>query len=167
MAEAIPVEDLKQRQAAVMVEMHDARRLIDVSQNNMAVIRERLELMLKLLRNAGKLYRTAAGEQRKWLNLAVFNTLAIDVTGDDETHPTQETLSCETTGYLTEPVAAVVEMAQQVDPATQSGHVGGRGATRLVLPGNLGPQGGQKRNPRATFACRGFQRGQLGGTGGI
>jgi hypothetical protein len=67
--------------------------------------------VLLLLGNAGRLYRNAVGEQRKWLNQAVFATIAIDLTGDDP-HPTQETLTVEMTGELAEPVAAVAGLAQ-------------------------------------------------------
>ena len=110
--EAIPVEDLKLRQTAVLAEIHDANRLIAACQQNMAIVRKHLELVLLLLGNAGRLYREAVGEQRKWLNQAVFEKILIDLTGDNDPHPTQETLSVEMTGELAEPVAAVAGLAQ-------------------------------------------------------
>ncbi|TQO19698.1 DNA invertase Pin-like site-specific DNA recombinase [Rhodoglobus vestalii] len=110
--EAIPVEDLKQRQAAVLVEIHDANRLVAACQQNMELVRKHLELVLLLLGNAGRLYQEAVGEQRKWLNQAVFASIAIDLTGDNEPHPTQETLGIQMAGELAEPVAAVTGMGQ-------------------------------------------------------
>ena len=110
--EAIPVEDLKLRQTAVLAEIHDANRLIAACQQNMAIVRKHLELVLLLLGNAGRLYREAVGEQRKWLNQAVFEKILIDLTGDNDPHPTPETLSVEMTGELAEPVAAVAGLAQ-------------------------------------------------------
>ena len=110
--EAIPVEDLKLRQTAVLAEIHDANRLIAACQQNMELVRKHLELVLLLLANAGKLYRQAVGEQRKWLNQAVFEKILIDLTGDDDPHPTQETLSVEMTGDLAEPMAIVAGLAQ-------------------------------------------------------
>ena len=98
--EAIPVEDLKLRQAAVLAEIHDANRLIAACQQNMELVRKHLELVLLLLGNAGTLYREAVGEQRKWLNQAVFERILIEVTGDNDPHPTQETLAVSMTGDL-------------------------------------------------------------------
>ena len=110
--EAIPVEDLKLRQTAVLAEIHDANGLITACQQNMEVVRRHLELVLLLLGNAGKLYRQAIGEQRKWLNQAVFEKILIDLTGDNDPHPTQETLAVQMTGEPAEPVAAVAGLAQ-------------------------------------------------------
>ena len=112
MDEAIPVEDLKLRQTAVLVEIHDANRLIAACQQNMEVVRKHLELVLLLLANAGKLYREAAGEQRKRLNQAVFEKILIDLTGDNDPYPAQESLAVHMTGELAEPVTAVARLAQ-------------------------------------------------------
>jgi hypothetical protein len=85
--EAIPAEDLKPRQAALMAEMNDACRLIAACQDDMVLVRKHVELVLTLLGNAGRLSRPATLEQRKWLNLAVFTSIAIDLTGDDDRTP--------------------------------------------------------------------------------
>jgi site-specific DNA recombinase len=77
--EAIPVEDLKLRQTAVLAEIHDANHLIAACQNNMEIVRKHLELVLLLLDNAGELYSEAVDDQRKWLNQAVFARIAIDL----------------------------------------------------------------------------------------
>lgn len=105
--EAIPVEDLKMRQTAVLAEIHDANRLIAACQQNIKLVRKYLELVLLLLANAGRLSREAVGEQRKWLNQAVFKKILIDLRGDQDPHPTQETLTVQMGGDLAEPVAAV------------------------------------------------------------
>ena len=167
MAEAIPVEDLKQRQAAVLVEMHDARRLIAASQNNMALIRERLELVLKLLGNAGRLYRNAVGEQCKWLNQAVFTTIAIDMTGDDDPYPNQETMTCEPTGELAEPVAAVAEMAQLASPRAKSRDVAGHTATDGLAGSNAASQRGQNKTLGQLALAGGFNVTNLAETVGF
>ncbi len=138
--EAIPVEDLKLRQAAVLVEIHDANRLIAACQQNMELVRKHLELVLLLLGNAGKLYRQAVGEQRKWLNQAVFEKILIDLTGDDDPHPTQETLAVHMTGDLTEPVAAVAGLAQL--------GAGGRKSRDVATHGPTGAKNGSKNNPK-------------------
>jgi hypothetical protein len=65
---AIPVEDLKLHQTAVLAEIHDATCLIAACQQNVELVRKHLELVLLLLGDAGRLYRNAVGEQHKWLN---------------------------------------------------------------------------------------------------
>ena len=149
--EAIQVEDLKLRQATVLAEIHDANRLIAACQQNMELVREHFELVLRLLGNAGKLYRQAMGEQRKWLNQAVFEKILIDLTGDDDPHPTQETLAVHMTGDLAEPVAAVA--GEWLSWA----RTGGRAGTWPHTAREPQP-GGAKRNPQRACACRGFQR---------
>ena len=57
--------DLKLRQTAVLVEIHDATRLIAACQQNMELVRKHLDLVLLLLGNAGRVYDEAVGEQRK------------------------------------------------------------------------------------------------------
>jgi site-specific DNA recombinase len=150
--EAIPVEDLKKRQAQVLAEMHAARRLIDASQQNMELVQKHLELVLLLLANAGRLYRTAVGEQRKWLNQAVFSKIAVDMTGDDDPHPSQATMTCETSGELTEPVAAVAELAQQGTSGRESRDVATHGPTGAKSANTEG----QNKTPGQLFAAGGF-----------
>ena len=150
--EAIPVEDLKLRQTAVLAEIHDANRLIAACQQNMAVVRTHLELVLLLLGNAGKLYREAVGEQRKWLNQAVFATIAIDLTGDDDPHPTQETPAVHMTGDLAEPVAAVVGLAQLGTNRRKSRDETAHGPTKAVS----GSREGQNKTPGPLTRAGGF-----------
>lgn len=111
---------------------------------------EHLELVLLLLANTGRFYREAVDEQRKWLNQAVFARIAIDFTDDDGPHPTQETLSVDMAGELTEPVAAVTGLAQLGTNGRKA-----RDRSRERARGR-GP-GRAERNPGAACACRGFQ----------
>ena len=150
--EAIPVEDLKLRQTAVLAEMHDANRLIAACQQNMAVVRTHLELVLLLLGSAGRLYHEAVGEQRKWLNQAVFATIAIDLTVDNDPHPTQETLSVEMTGELAEPVAAVAGLAQLGTSGRKSRDV----AAHSPTVAENGSRRGQNKTPGQLALAGGF-----------
>ncbi len=150
--EAIPVEDLKLRQTTVMAEIHDANRLIAACQQNMEVVRKHLELVLLLLGNAGKLYREAVGEQRKWLNQAVFEKILIDLTGDNDPHPTQETLAVQMTGDLAEPVAAVAGLAQLGTKGRKSRDVAAHGPTA----GGDGSKAAQNETPGQLALAGGF-----------
>ncbi|CAN5399045.1 recombinase family protein [soil metagenome] len=150
--EAIPVEDLKLRQTAVLAEIHDANRLIAACQQNMALVRKHLELILALLGNAGRLYKNAVGEQRKWLNLAVFSRIAIDMTGDDHPHPTQETLSVQMAGELAEPVAAVTGLAQLGTGGRKARDRAGHGPTGA----ENGTLSGQNETPGQLALAGGF-----------
>jgi site-specific DNA recombinase len=148
--DAIPGEDLKPRQAKLLAEMNDARRLIAACQNDMDLVRKHVDLVLALLGNAGRLYRNASPEQRKWLNLAVFSKIAIDMTGDDDPHPTQETMTVDMTGELAEPVAAVSGFAQLGTGGRKDRDRAGHGATgaknrpdwQNKTPGQLALAGG-------------------------
>ena len=51
------------------------------------LVREHIVLVLALLGDSGRLCRDATPEQRKWLNVAVFFSIAIDLVGDDHRHP--------------------------------------------------------------------------------
>ncbi len=114
--------------------------------------RKHLELALLLLANAGKLYREAVGEQRKWLNQAVFEKIVIDLTGDDEPHPTQETLSVDMTGDLAELVAAVAGLAQLGTNGRKSRDVATHGPTGAE---NGSPEG-QNETPGQLARAGGF-----------
>lgn len=146
------MEDLKLRQTAVLAEMHDANRLIAACQQNMAVVRTHLELVLLLLGSAGRLYHEAVGEQRKWLNQAVFATIAIDLIVDNDPHPTQETLSVEMTGELAEPVAAVAGLAQLGTSGRKSRDV----AAHSPTVAENGSRRGQNKTPGQLIAAGGF-----------
>lgn len=78
MADALPVEDLKQRQMAVAAEIVDARRLIAASDIQRAEILKRLDIVLALLEKARHVYDTAAPDIRRLLNTAMFNWFKVD-----------------------------------------------------------------------------------------
>ena len=153
--EAIPVEDLKLRQTAVLAEIHDANRLIAACQQNMELVRKHLELVLLLLANAGKLYREAVGDQRKWLNQAVFARIAIDLTGDDDPHRTQETIAVQMAGELAEPVAAVAGLAQLGTNGRKSRDMATHGPTGAEK-GDMASPGGQNKTPGQLALAGGF-----------
>ena len=121
----------------------------------MELVRKHLELVLLLLANDGKLYHEAVGEQRKWLNQAVFETIAIDLTGDDETHPTQETLTVQMTGELAEPVAAVAGLAQLGTNGRKSRNVATHSPTGAENGGNGRPEE-QNKTPGQLALAGGF-----------
>jgi hypothetical protein len=154
--DAIPSEDLKPRQAKLLAEMNDARRLITACQNDMALVRKHLELVLALLTNAGRLYRNATPEQRKWLNQAVFNNIAIDLTGDSDPHPTQEMMTIEMAGELAEPVAAVTGLAQLGTDGRKARDSAGHGATGAKVEPPAGAQKGQNKPPGQLSLPGGF-----------
>lgn len=56
LAEAIPVADLKRRQAALAVEQRDAERLLKLAGGNHQLAQEHLEIALGLLEHCGHLY---------------------------------------------------------------------------------------------------------------
>jgi site-specific DNA recombinase len=154
--DAIPAEDLKPRQAKLLAEMNDARRLIAACQNDMALVRKHVDLVLALLSNAGRLYRNATPEQRKWLNQAVFNKIAIDMTGDNDAHPTQETMEVELAGELAEPVAAVTGLAQLGTNGRKSRDKAGHGATGAENEAEAGAHKGQNETPGQLALAGGF-----------
>ncbi len=165
--DAIPPEDLKPRQAKLLAEMNDARRLIAACQNDMALVRKHLELVLALLGNAGRLYRKAAPEQRKWLNQAVFNSIAIDMTGDNDAHPTQETMVVEMAGELAEPVAAVTGLAQMGTNGRKARDRAGHGATWAESAPKAGTREGQNKTPGQLSLAGGFNVTNLAETVGF
>ena len=81
MADAIPVDLLKQRQTALSGEIADAKRLIAEAQSLGDQLSDRLKHVLALLHRAGSLYETAADEDRRLLNEAVFEAMFIDSQG--------------------------------------------------------------------------------------
>ena len=120
LAEAIPVEDLKVRQASVASEMADARRLIDASEIDEATTRERIDTLLKLFENASNLYKRCAPEERRILNQAMFEKMFVDAFFDDDEPPTQATMRKEARGELSAPASAVAQLENQLR-ASQKG----------------------------------------------
>ncbi len=81
-ADAVPLEDLKPRQAAITAELAEARRLIASASKHHDQIRQRITLALELLTRADELYQRCADEQRQTLNQVMFQRLELDI-GDD------------------------------------------------------------------------------------
>jgi site-specific DNA recombinase len=154
--DAIPSEDLKPRQAKLLTEMNDARRLIAACQNDMALVRKHVDLVLALLGNAGRLYRSASPEQRKWLNLAVFNSIAIDLTGDDDPPSTQETMTVQMAGELAEPMAAVTGLAQLGTNGRKASDRARQGVTGGNVSLSAKPSEGQNETPGQLALAGGF-----------
>ena len=109
LAEALTVEDLKPRQAAVMAEMADAQRLIEATELNGQIIRERIDVVLELLRRAGDLYALCSPDQRRMLNQAMFEAIRVDIQDDGIANN-----HVEVTGELSAPAMAVASLAAEL-----------------------------------------------------
>lgn len=114
LAEAIPVEDLKPRQAAVVTEIADAKRLIETSELDHQAIRARIDIVLELLGRAHELYRLCTDEQRRWLNQALFEKIVIDVHFESGEPPTQAAMQKDATGELAEPARTIAGLATSI-----------------------------------------------------
>jgi hypothetical protein len=79
LADALPMEDLQPRQAAVQHEIIEARGLIKQASSKSAVLRRHLHTSLDLLQAAGDLYRQSADEQQQSLNQVFFDQAYVDV----------------------------------------------------------------------------------------
>ncbi|WP_141004859.1 hypothetical protein [Nocardioides humi] len=83
MADALPVEVLKERQAQIAAEITDAKRLIDTTQTTTDEVNNRLEQVIDLLRHAERLYASVGDQARQLLNTAVFGPFEVDSRPDD------------------------------------------------------------------------------------
>lgn len=83
MADALPVNVLKERQTKVEVEITDAKRLISNALSASAEVSDRLEQVISLLTHAERLYRTVGDQARAVLNDAVFGTFEVDSVDED------------------------------------------------------------------------------------
>lgn len=111
-AEAIPVEDLKERQLAVAKEIADAKGLITEATQDKELILKRLDAVLALARRAGKLYEASPDEAKQWLNQAMFERFEIDLE-DDNSAPAQAAYetTCHAESILSEAASAVLAPA--------------------------------------------------------
>jgi hypothetical protein len=109
----LPAEDIRARQTQVAKEIADARALIAQAGDDETVLLGRLERILTLARIAGRLYQHATGEAKKWLNLAVFTTISVDVADEDGQTATTSTpeATVAVIGTVTGPVTAVYALA--------------------------------------------------------
>jgi site-specific DNA recombinase len=127
MADAMPVDVLKQRQTQVSVEIADAKRLIENAQTHSDALFARLDHVTNLLGHAEQLYTTAGDEGRQLLNSAVFEVFHIDTEAvDDGLRPVVAAAP------LTPILGAVLAGTPAADPA-------GR---REKTPNRLKPVGG-------------------------
>jgi len=78
MADALPIEELKPRQARVASEIADAKRLMQNAQTASDEVLARLEQVISLLTHAERLYAAVGNEARQLLNTAVFNKFTVD-----------------------------------------------------------------------------------------
>ena len=81
LAEAIPIADLKQRQATLAAEQREAERLIQLASISHALLKERLEIALGLLEHCERLYIDGSDKDKRALNQAFFAVLEIDRDG--------------------------------------------------------------------------------------
>jgi site-specific DNA recombinase len=82
MADALPVDVLKERQVHVGAEIADAKRLIQSAQTASDEVFQRLEQVIALLRRAEQLYVACGPEARQLLNSAVFAGFYVDSSGE-------------------------------------------------------------------------------------
>ena len=78
MADALPVDALRERQARSATELADAKCLIQHAQTGSDEVFRRLEQVLALLTHAEQLYATCGPEARQLLNSAVFQHFRVD-----------------------------------------------------------------------------------------
>ena len=78
MADALPVDLLRERQGRVNAEIADAKRLIRNAQTASSEVSGRLERVIELLRHAERLYTACGPEARAFLNNAVFDGFWLD-----------------------------------------------------------------------------------------
>ena len=83
MADAVPIDVLKERQTSTALEIADAQRTIQNAQATNTELFDRLDQVIELLTCAHRLYETSNDEARSLLNSAVFSGFAVDVLDDD------------------------------------------------------------------------------------
>ena len=78
MADALPVEDLKLRQTQLATDIANARRLIAEADIERTELKNRLQVVLALLRKARQTYDNATDKTRQLLNSAMFERFEVD-----------------------------------------------------------------------------------------
>ncbi len=110
LADAIPVDVLKDKQEAIVTELLTAQAELESDLLAVEEIETRLEQALTLLRDPERAYRATDNEGRRHFNQAFFNSLAVDhegVVGADLADPFAQ--------LLTE------DLAEQIERETASG----------------------------------------------
>ena len=85
MAEALPMEVLKERQGVLTADISNAKRLMQSAQLSSDQMSSRLEQVVSLLINAERLYATVGDDARQILNTAVFEPFVVDLPNDGNT----------------------------------------------------------------------------------
>lgn len=104
MNDAIPVEDLKPRQAQIAKEAAQASQVLDAAQIDARRLRQFVDQALALLGHMGEAYAIASDDERRLLNAAVFSALHVDV---DEGDTSADNVPNVTSGDWNELMAAV------------------------------------------------------------
>ena len=125
-------DDLRTRQTSILAEIEDAKRLIRASETNQELVRERVDLLLRLMSRAVALYDEVPDEHKGWLNRAVFNAIRVDVVEDDPTVTQRGEVLAH--GALAEPVAALALAVEDALLAANGPDVGAQGRTGTVSP---------------------------------
>ena len=112
MADALPMDFLKEEQAEVAVEIADAKRLIAQSSASVERAQKHLDQVIDLLTDACRLYQRLGANGRSALNAVVFDYFELDsLVGEDGD------VSGKVVGApLSDVVAAVLSPETAVDP---------------------------------------------------
>lgn len=144
--------DLKTRQAGILHEREDAKRLIRQSEFSIGVARDRADLLLRLMSRAVKLYDAVTDEERGWLNRAVFSSIRVDMIDDEPENHERGEIAAD--GHFTEPMAAMALVVEDALAGLNGAHAGTQGRTagegaalatpekQQKTPGGLSPTGG-------------------------
>lgn len=144
--------DLKTRQAGILHEIEDAKRLIRQSEFSIGVARDRADLLLRLMSRAVKLYDAVTDEERGWLNRAVFSSIRVDMIDDEPENHERGEIAAD--GHFTEPMAAMALVVEDALAGLNGAHAGTQGRTagegaalatpekQQKTPGGLSPTGG-------------------------
>lgn len=141
----LSAEDIKGRRRSIEQDIHNATRLIEQSNLDTATLKQRLETILELLRGAHRIYEATQGEQKRWLNNAVFSELALDALGDDDPKRTRDSLTIVVKETLTPAVAAVLNITHNAQDAAQSDENGGQEVVHVETRGDAS---GDLKTPR-------------------
>jgi hypothetical protein len=118
LADALDTHDLRPRQEAINQELADARRLITSAQTRHDEIREHLDIGLKVLEQADRLYAVCDEDKRATLNLAAFEALYINTNDNGEPYVAEVALNPEFASLIE---VAATQTSWQPQP-TSCGH---------------------------------------------
>ena len=99
--DALPVEDLRVLQDKVAKEMHGVELLLQNADQGTKQVKERLDTILNLMKNAGQLYEACSDKDRQRLNQCLFEVVYV-LAGEDNKDATSITINAD----LSPPAAA-------------------------------------------------------------